>query len=169
LADLIVVKFDQSYGAQEALSAIRALQELRYAWIDDIAIVEKHKTGITTISSPHGSVSGGAFLGGLAGLLLFWWFPPAWFFGGWLGGMGVGAIIGELMKKSGLDENLIKEIKEELTPGTSALVLVGAKADVDQMRLALEPYHPAKIIRTSLSDDTVAALKEALEEQKTES
>ena len=34
MADLIMLKFDDPYGAQQALSAARALEELRYAWID---------------------------------------------------------------------------------------------------------------------------------------
>jgi uncharacterized membrane protein len=161
-SELIVLKFDDSYGAQRALSAVRALEELRYAWIDDVAVVEKHKTGIVTIHTPHGSAAGGALWGGLIGLLLFWWFPPAWFLGGWLGGLVGGGVIGEAMKRAGVDENLVKTIKSELTPGTSALLLMGASGDIDQMQRAFDPYHPSKVIRESLSADTVERLKEAL-------
>jgi uncharacterized membrane protein len=104
MADLIMLTFDDPYGAVQALSAARALEELRYAWIDDVAVVEKHRTGVVTLHTPHGSAARGALFGGLIGLLLFWWFPPAWFFGGWLGGLGGGALIGEAMKHSGIDE-----------------------------------------------------------------
>ncbi|MGC9155591.1 MAG: DUF1269 domain-containing protein [Ferrimicrobium sp.] len=163
MPDLILLKFDHSYDAQKALDAVRALEELRYAWVDNVAVIEKHKSGITTLSTPHGSVAGGAFLGGLAGILLFWWFPPAWFFGGWLGGMGAGAAIGELWKRSGIDEKLVAEVKSELTPGTSALVLVGVSGDADQMTRAFEPYHPSKVIRNSITDETVENLRQAFE------
>jgi uncharacterized membrane protein len=161
VADLIMLKFDDTYKAEEALSAVRALEELRYAWIDDVAVVSKHKSGFVTLHTPHGSASGGALFGGLLGLLLFWWFPPAWFFGGWLAGMGLGAVIGEFMKRAGVDDKLIDEVKSELQPGTSALLLIGAEVDADQMARAFEPYHPVKVVRFKLSDDTINKLKEA--------
>ncbi|WP_298207494.1 DUF1269 domain-containing protein [Ferrimicrobium sp.] len=169
MADLIMLKFDHSYDAQRALGAVRALEELRYAWVDNVAVVEKHKSGITTLSTPHGSAAGGAFLGGLAGILLFWWFPPAWFFGGWLGGMGAGAAIGELWKRSGIDEKLVAEVKSELAPGTSALLLVGASGDADQMARAFEPYHPSKVVRNTISDETVENLRQAFEQANKDS
>ncbi len=161
-ADLIVLKFDDQYGAQKALSAARALEELRYAWIGDVGIVEKHKTGLVTLHTPHGSVAKGAMWGGLIGLLLVWWFPPAWFFGGWLGGLGAGALVGEAMKHSGIDEQLVKEVKSELTPGTSALMLIGVTGDADEMARAFDPYNPTKVIRTTLDDTTIERLKESL-------
>jgi uncharacterized membrane protein len=162
MADLIVMRFDSTHGALRALSAVQALEELHYAWIDDVAVVEKHKGGFVTIHSPHGSPATGAWLGGLVGLLLFWWFPPAWFFGGWLAGLGIGALVGEEMAKAGLDKAMIDEIKSELQPGTSALLLIGAQGDADEMARAFELYHPARIMRFTLSDDTVQKLKDAL-------
>lgn len=159
MAELIMLKFDSVNGAQGAVAAVRALEELNYAWIDDVAIIEKHKGGFVSIHTPHGSAALGAFYGGLLGLLLFWWFPPAWFFGGWLGGLGGGALIGEAMKRSGIDERLVDEVKAELTPGTSALLLIGATGDVDQMTRAFEQHHPVKVIRHPLSDETIDSLK----------
>lgn len=159
MAELIMLKFDSVNGAQGAVAAVRALEELNYAWIDDVAIIEKHKGGFVSIHTPHGSAALGAFYGGLLGLLLFWWFPPAWFFGGWLGGLGGGALIGEAMKRSGIDERLVDEVKAELTPGTSALLLIGATGDLDQMTRAFEQHHPVKVIRHPLSDETIDSLK----------
>jgi uncharacterized membrane protein len=159
MAELIMLKFDSSYGAQGAMASVRALEELNYAWIEDVAIVEKHKGGLVSVHSPHGSVALGAFYGGLIGLLLFWWFPPAWFLGGWLGGLGGGALIGEAMKRSGLDEKLVDQVKSELTPGTSALLLIGATGDADQMERAFEQHHPVKMIRQPLAEEALDSLK----------
>lgn len=159
MAELIMLKFDSVYGAQGAMASVRALEELNYAWIDDVAIVEKHKGGFMSLHSPHGSVALGAFYGSLIGLLLFWWFPPAWFLGGWLGGLGGGALIGEAMKRSGLDEKLVDQVKSELTPGTSALLLIGVTGDADQMARAFEEHHPASTIRQLLPDDALENLK----------
>jgi uncharacterized membrane protein len=162
MADLIVLTFDTPYGGMRALAGVRALEELHYAWIDDVAVIEKHKAGFVTIHSPHGSPATGAWLGGLLGLLLFWWFPPAWFFGGWLAGLGIGALIGEAMAKAGLDKPMVEEIKSELKPGTSALLLMGARGDVDEMSRAFEQYHPTHVLRYEIGDDVIEKLKAAL-------
>jgi uncharacterized membrane protein len=162
MADLIMLKFDDTYGAQKALAAVRALEDLNYAWVDDIAVVEKHKSGRFALHTPHGSVASGAAWGGLLGLLLFWWFPPAWFFGGWLGGLGVGALVGEAMKKSGVDQALVDDVKSQLTDNSSALLLIGATGDADQMARAFEQYHPSSVVRHTMPQETVDNLKEAL-------
>jgi uncharacterized membrane protein len=164
LADLVALKFDTTYGAQAALAAVRALTELNYAWVDDVAVVEKHKSGRVATHTPHGSVAGGALFGALIGMLLFWWFPPLWFLGGWIGGAGVGALVGKAMKESGVDEKMIDEVKGELTNDSSMLLLIGATGDADQMSRAFEPYKPVKVIRHALPDKTVDNLKQAFEE-----
>ncbi|MBI2704180.1 MAG: DUF1269 domain-containing protein [Actinobacteria bacterium] len=165
MADLIILKFNDTYGAQAALSAVRALTELRKAWIDDVAVVEKHKSGRVSTHTPHGSVTGGALWGALLGMLLFWWFPPLWFLGGWAGGAAVGGLIGKAMKNSGLDEKMIDEVKAELTNGTSILLLMGASGDADEMAEAFKPYNPVKVIRHEIAEQTVENLKEQLAEQ----
>lgn len=159
MAELIMLKFDSVNGAQGAIASVRALEELNYAWIDDVAIVERHKGGFVSIHSTHGSVALGALYGGLIGILLFWWFPPAWFLGGWLGGLGGGALIGEAMKRSGVDKKLVDEVKSELTPGTSALLLIGASGDAEEMKRAFEQHNPSKVLHFPLSDETIDALK----------
>ena len=162
MADLIMLKFDDPYGAQRALAAVRALEELDYAWVDDIAVVEKHRSGRVALHTPHGSMAQGAFWGGLAGLVAFWWFPPAWFLGGWLAGMGGGALIGEAMKKSGVDHELVDKVKSELTDGTSALLLIGASGDADEMARAFESHRPTSVVRETIPEATIENLKEAL-------
>lgn len=159
MAELIMLKFDSTYGAQGAMASVRALEELNYAWIDDVAIVEKHKSGFVSIHSPHGSAALGAFYGGLLGLLLFWWFPPAWFLGGWLGGLGGGALIGEAMKRTGVDEKLVDQVKAKLTAGTSALLLIGATGDADEMARAFQQQHPVDVDRQFLPDEMLDNLK----------
>ncbi len=160
MADLITIKFDDAHGAQAAMSAVRALEELKYAWIDDVAIVEKHKGGRIATHSPHGSVAAGAWLGGLVGLLLFFWFPPAWFLAGWVGGGAIGGLIGKAMKDAGMDDKLIDSVKAELTPDSSILVLIGATGDADQMARAFEPYKPVNVTRHHIDDKTVEDLHE---------
>lgn len=163
MAELILLKFDSTYGAQQALAAVRALTELRKAWVDDVAVVERHKSGRTSLHTPHGSTTSGALWGGLLGMLLFWWFPPAWFMGAWVGGLAIGGAVGNAMKKSGLDEKMVNEIKDGLEKESSMLMLMGAKGDADEMAEAFKPYNPVKVTRYDIPEPTVANLKEQFE------
>ena len=137
MAELIMLKFDSPYGAQGALADVRALDELHYAWLDDVATVEKHKGGFVALHTPHGSVLRGAFYG---------------------------ALIGEAMKRSGIDETFVDQVKSELTPGTSALFLIGAKSDSDEMAREFEVHHPTSVIRHTLPEPTLEKLKKELGE-----
>lgn len=164
LSDLIVMKFSDTYGAQAAMNAVRALTEMRYAWIDDVAVVERHKSGRVSTHTTHGSVTGGALWGGLAGMIIGLLWPPAIFLGLWGIGMGAGALIEKLTKETGLDENMLDEIRGALDKGTSALILIGATGDVDEMTRAFEPYQPVDVIRQEIPEETVENLKTKLEE-----
>ena len=90
-SEVIMLKFDDTYGAQQAMSAVRALTELDYAWLEDVAIVERHNSGRISTHTTHGSVAAGAAWGGLTGLLVGLLFPPLGFLAIWAGGMAVGA------------------------------------------------------------------------------
>jgi hypothetical protein len=58
---------------------------------------------------------------------------------------------------------MVDDIKAELTNGTSALILMGAEGDADQMARAFEPYNPVKVIRHKIDEATVESLKSQLE------
>ena len=62
-SEVIMLKFDDTYGAEKAMSAIRALTELDYAWLEDVVIVERHNSGRVSTHTTHGSVAAGAALG----------------------------------------------------------------------------------------------------------
>ncbi len=161
-ADLIVLKFDDTYGAQAALSAVRALEELDYLWLEDLAVIERHRSGRIATHTTHGSVSEGTAWGGLTGGLIGLLFGPAGFLAGILIGGGAGAAIEKAAKESGMPSDVLSELKDELDKGTSALVLLGAKGDIDEMARAFEPYTPSKTIRRELPVEALADLKDKL-------
>ncbi|MCB1247964.1 MAG: DUF1269 domain-containing protein [Acidimicrobiales bacterium] len=163
MSDLILLKFDDTYGAQSAMNAVRALTELKYAWIDDVAIVERHKSGRVSTHTTHGSVTGGALWGGLLGMLIGLLWPPTMFLALWGIGMGTGALVEKLSKETGLDKEMLDEIRGSLDKGTSALLLLGASGDVDQMAKAFADYNPTDVIRKEMPEKAIANLKEALE------
>jgi uncharacterized membrane protein len=160
MADLLLLKFNSTYGAQNALNAVRALTEMDYAWVDDIAIVERHSSGRVSTHTTHGSVSGGAAWGGLMGMLIGILFPPIGFLALFGVGAATGATIEKLTKETGLDRQMLDEIRSTLDKGTSALLLLGAKGDADQMAKAFEKYEPVSIVRHEIADDTVGNLKD---------
>lgn len=163
MAEFIELKFDDTYGAQQAMAAVRALQEMEFAWIDDVAIVERHKSGRVSTHTTHGSVGAGAAWGGLMGLFIGLLFPPAGFLALWGAGMAGGALAGKIAKETGLDESLMTDIKNSLDKGTSALLLMGAKGDADQMAKAFEKYKPVDVLRRDIPDQTVDNLREKLQ------
>ena len=166
-ADLTILYFDDTYGAQRAMSAVRALEEMDYAWMEDISIVERHNSGRVATHTSHGSVTGATALGGLTGMLIGIIMPPLGFVGWMLAGMGAGALIGKISKDKGLDgdlEPIVDELKSDLDKGTSALLLIGAAGDTEQMERAFESHEPTKISHHDLPDKTVADLRDVFTE-----
>lgn len=99
--------------------------------------------------------AGGGFWGILIGLLFL--NPLA----GLLVGAGTGAVIGALTD-IGINDNFMKELGETLEPDTSAIFVLVHKATPDKVIDELKGYG-GKILRTSLSKDDEAALRQTLE------
>ena len=162
-ANLILLKFDDTYGAQQAMGAVAALQEMRYAWFEDVAIVQRHHSGRVGIHTTTGSVSEGALFGWLTGGLIGLLFGPVGFLTGIVLGAGAGALIGDAAKRTGIPKEQLEAIKDELGKGTSMLVLVGSDVDGEQFTHAFARYEPSKVIRFELPDATVDSIRSAIE------
>jgi uncharacterized membrane protein len=94
----------------------------------------------------------GAFWGMLFGLIFF---VP--FFG-----LAIGAAMGALagsFADVGIDDNFIKQVRGEVTEGTSALFVMTTGAVVERVVPAIQALNP-EIIATNLSADDEAALRE---------
>lgn len=162
MASLTVWKFDTTTGANEALTQLQALQRQQLVKIEDAAIVEwqegkkKPKTRQAT-NLTGASAVGGAFWGMLFGLLFFIPFL----------GMAVGAAMGALagsMSDYGIDDNFIKAVRQEVTPGTSALFLLTASATVERLEQELKGKM-GTLIRSNLSNEQEAQLRAAFGEE----
>ena len=66
------------------------------------------------------------------------------------------------------DKEMLDEIKDSLGKGQSALLMMGATGDVDEMAAAFEKYHPTDIIRHEVAEQTVEDLKAKLEAAESE-
>ena len=103
-----------------------------------------------------GATETGAVVGGSLGLLLSFMFPVA----GIVIGAGGGALVGKLLER-GVDGNFVKDVGEELQPGTSALFITGRGSNHEAVLAALEPYK-GNVYQTNLSSELEDELKRVL-------
>ena len=95
---------------------------------------------------------GGSFWGLLFGLIFF---VP-------LLGMAMGAAMGALggaMSDVGIDDDFINSVRDQVTPGTSALFLMTTDVVTDKVKGAFEGSH-AELLHTNLSNEQEAKLRE---------
>jgi uncharacterized membrane protein len=109
-------------------------------------------------SLPGAATFGGAFWGLLFGLLFF---VP-------LLGAAVGAAAGALLDyfaDVGIDDNFIKQARDQVTPGTSALFLLTTAAVTDRVADELKQRGiQGEIIASNLTAEQEAKLKEVFAE-----
>src|SRR3954468_2685680 len=158
MASLTVWEFDSAGGAENALTLLERMQKEELLHIDDGAYVywpegkKKPKTE-QMHSLTGGGALGGSFWGLLFGLIFF---VP-------LLGLAVGAAMGGLsgsMADVGIDDDFIRDVRENVTPGTSALFVMSSNEVADKV---LDQFKAtgASLISTNMSKEQEARLREA--------
>ena len=157
MATLTVWKFPEAYGAEQTEAILERLQKEELIKIHDAATVswpegeKKPKTRQLNNLAGAGAL-GGSFWGLLFGLIFF---VP-------LLGMAMGAAMGALggaMSDVGIDDDFINAVRNEVTPGTSALFLMTSDVVSDKVKGAFEGSH-AELLHTNLSNEQEAKLRE---------
>lgn len=154
---LTVWKFPTEHGAHDAVETLKELQKQELITIRDGAEVswpegaKKPKTHQLNDVKGAGAL-GGAFWGLFLGLLFF---VPL--LGAALGA-GLGALAGALTDV-GIDDGFINRVREEVTPGTSALFILTTDATVDRVHEAFAGQS-GELISTNLSHAEEAQLRE---------
>ncbi len=147
MATLSVLKFPTADGAQQMENTLLELQKQHVIEVQDAAIVtwpqgkKQPKTQQLHSLTGQGALIG-AFWGMLFGLIFF--IP---FFG-----LAIGAAMGALSGKFadyGIDDNFIKQTREKVTEGTSALFLLTSGAVQDKVVEAMKDQ-TFEIIMTNL-------------------
>ena len=157
---LTVWKYGTPDGAEEALGVLEQLKKEQLIEIHDAAVVswppDKKKPKTKELNSLTGAGAlGGAFWGLLFGLIFF--VPLAI-------GAAMGGLAGSLTDV-GIDDNFIKKVRDEVTPGTSALFLMTSGAVMDKVLDRFEGRDKPELIQTNLSEEDEAALRQAFSEQ----
>ncbi|SDS72270.1 Uncharacterized membrane protein [Streptomyces sp. TLI_053] len=161
MATLTVWRFPTATGADEALDTLQKLQRQELIKVEDGAVVSwpdgarKPRTRHLGDLVGMGAV-GGAFWGFILGLIFF---VPL--LGAALGAAG-GALGGHLAHV-GIDDDFVRQVREKVTPGTSALFVLSSDAVVDRVRAEFTGRQ-AELLETNLSAEEEARLREAFTE-----
>src|SRR5262245_3196329 len=157
-ATLTVWRFDTPDGADQASQTLQQLAREQVVTLHDAATVswtpgdKKPKTHQLASTTGSGAL-GGAFWGMLFGLIFF---VPL--LGAALGA-ATGAITGSLADV-GIDDGFINKVRDQITPGTSALFVMTSDAVVDKVKDAFAGHHPNDLIFTNLSNEQESALRQ---------
>ena len=161
MATLTVWKFDTAEGAEGAVRTLEELSKAELITIHDAATVtweaDKKKPKTKQLHNLTGAGAlGGSFWGLLFGLIFF---VP-------LLGMAVGAAMGALsasMADVGIDDDFIRGVRENVTPGTSALFVMSSNVVADKV---IDEFKStgASLLSTNLSSEQEGRLREAFTE-----
>ncbi|EME54232.1 DUF1269 domain-containing protein [Amycolatopsis decaplanina] len=161
---LTIWMFNSADGADHAAETVKSLAKRQLISVHDAATVSwpkgasKPKLRQQRNLAGHGALTG-AFWGMLFGLIFL---VP-------LLGAAVGATagtLGGLASDYGIDDDLIRQIRGEITEGTSALFLLSSGAVIDKVRDAFAGQERPELIFTNLTPEQEKALRETFTTEK---
>jgi uncharacterized membrane protein len=161
MSTLVAVVFDNEYTAFQMRAELAKMHKEYLIDVEDAVVVTRDSKGRTKLDQAVNLTAAGAYGGGFWGLLM-----GLIFLNPLLGaalGAGAGALAGRF-KDIGLNDQMIKDMSQSLSPGTSALFVLIRTATVDKVISGLKEFTgKGKVFQSSLSKDDEAALREALE------
>lgn len=163
-ATLTALTFPTADGARDVLDDVKDLSSRNLVKLHDAVILEwpqgagRPKTAqLSDVESPF--AIGGAFAGLLGGLLLA---VPLF---GAAAGAAAGFAVGKSMRAlsdAGVDPDFIASVRDQVTPGTSALFLLTSDAAIEPVVEALRGTD-MRLAATNLSDEDAEQLRELLD------
>ena len=155
---LVVLAFETMDEADKVLEALVKGMKAGLLQIEDAAVVVKDEEGKVNVKN---QVARGTWIstgvGGALGLLIGGIFFPL---GGLVMGLAGGALVGRMMDL-GVDSSFVKDIEQEIKPGTSALFVLISNADPAGALALLRPFS-GKVLQTNLSTQAEEGLRRAL-------
>lgn len=157
MPSLTVWLYPSAFGAGSGELHLRTLQERGQITVHDAATItwmpHDPEPRVRPVEHLTGRSAGrGAFWGSLVGLVLL--NPLA----GAAAGAGVGAAV-QRARSAGLDGEFVDSVRERLSPGTSALVLLSSDADLDAVR-GLMRRNTGVLLHADLSPQGVQILEQ---------
>jgi len=172
--DFALARFDGEGSAVERFAAARDRSDAGAPWAREVGFVEHHHGGrlllrgtfaghyVDVDESDHVSQGGaakGTVAGGLIGALLG---PPGIALGIMIGGVA-GAQVGKHSDTEAEPRMLAEQLREIVPRSSSAIVLIAAAEDVDEM-LAAIGEDARDITRRTLTAEEAASLEASLEQ-----
>lgn len=156
--NLIVLAFDTMEDADKVHEALVQAKKQGLIQIDDAAVVVKDQEGKVHVKN---QVSRGTWLstgvGGALGLIIGGILFPI---GGLVMGLAGGALMGRLLDM-GVDSKFVKQVGEEIKPGTSALFILADQANPTASLGILRQYK-GRVLQTTLSTEAEENIRQAL-------
>jgi uncharacterized membrane protein len=164
MSEMIVLGFENEAAADEFGVKLAQMQKDMIVQLQDAAMVVRDVDGKPHVKHGHGLVGagalGGAFWGMLFGLLFFVPFL----------GLAIGAAFGALggkLGKTGMDKAVLEQMGDAVPPGKAGWFLLIEKMTEDKFFESIAGTE-AKVVRTNLSHEQEAELKEAFGADKHE-
>jgi uncharacterized membrane protein len=151
LATLSVLKFNDPHGAERVLIALQGLQERQMITLQDAAVVswpegnKKPKTR-QLHSTAGGGATYGALWGFLFGLIFLHALPRR-------GDRGRDGALNGSLADVGIDDDFIRQVREKVTPGTSALFALTSGATAPDRVIDELKHYDFEIISTNLPEE----------------
>jgi uncharacterized membrane protein len=161
MSTLIAVVFHDESTAFEMRGALAKMQNQYLLEMEDAVVVTRDMKGKIKLHQATSLTAAGAATGAFWGMLI-----GLLFFNPLLGlaiGAGAGALSGKLTDL-GVDKTTAKQLGDELTPGSSALIVLLRKQTPDKVLDGLKQFAGrGRVFQTSLSKDDEKSLREVLE------
>jgi uncharacterized membrane protein len=159
LSYLVVITFDDPDEAGKVRQTLSTVEHTGHLSLDDSAIVIKDDEGKVHLKNEvERGVKIGAVGGSMLGLLIGSVFFP-------IGGLVIGALGGALVGKlanTGVSQDFVKQVSEQMKPGSSAIFFIVHGDDPDMTVAALREYK-GKVLQTTLAEEAEQTLRRELE------
>jgi uncharacterized membrane protein len=159
MSELVALAYPSDAIAPAVVDRLERMAKEYDIDVEDLVFVTRRRDGKTKVHHPLAKTGAAATVGGVCGLIagVMLLNPVA----GAAVGAGAGALTAKL-SESGIDESFVKELTSELTPGTSAvLVLVRS---VNRQRVVPEiSRFGGRVLYTTLPEDAEARLRDSIE------
>jgi uncharacterized membrane protein len=161
MSDLIVIGFDTEEEGLAALRTLRSLEKEAGLGLEDTAVISKDPDGKVHVKNEMASgTETGAVVGAVLGPMLAFMFPVV----GIVGGAIVGGLVGRMVRP-GIDGAFVKEVTDQIQPGTAAIFALVKSGSADSIAAGLRQYK-GRIIQTTLTDEFEEALRDALKSHR---
>ena len=158
MSHILVITFEDENQALAVLQSLKNLEQQEMLNLEDAAVIVKDAEGKVHVKNMTGTkVKAGAAAGGFLGLVIGGLLFP-------VAGLALGAAIGAKLGKhfgNGVDKNFVKDVRESLTPGSSAILFVVDHENTNILITALKPYS-GKISQSSFDNVAEEEMRKAL-------